>query len=304
MSPSAKSIYQTLAFFDAHDLPLTLLEIKEYLVFSSSALRTPSPARGEEEKVRLTDIADVLDFEILSLVGHKDGFYFLKGREHLVAERKKKYRVSVQNFRKAKKYLSALRFFPYLRLVAISGSLALLNSGKDSDIDLFVLTKKNRIWLTRLFVSLYFQILGVRRYGINVKGRFCLNHYASEDLELTKDRNLYTAVEYASLRPMLGHERLQKFWARNGWVQGFFAGPRPFSLSPGEARSGKTLAKVFEFILELTLLAPLLNYLSGLYQKHRIKMQEYILVSDEELSFHPGSRGQKVLARYREKLST
>lgn len=291
MTRLAQSIYKTLVFFDAQDMPLTLAEISSYLVADPEISQMPT----------FRQIEKTILLELTSRVNSNHGFYFLSGREFLIPGRQKKYRTSLQNFRKAKKYLSFLRFFPYLRAVAISGSEALLNSSDSSDIDLFVLTKKNRIWLTRLLVSAYFQILGERRYSNRIRGRFCLNHYVCEGQILRADQNLYTAVEYASLVPVLGRGALEKFWRENGWIRDFLAEPQYWPTNTFFGFQFSRLQKVFEFLLDFTL-GPILNSLSGLYQKRRIKMQEYILVSDAELSFHPGSRGQKVLRRFAAKL--
>ncbi len=297
MTLLAQSILKTLAFFDAQDLPLTLMEIRAYLI-------TPLPlslSTGGGES--LAEIQNTLSSELASKVQYAEGFYFLFGRERLVRLRQERYPISLSRYRKAKKHLLALRIFPYLRAVAISGSLALLNSSRNSDIDLFVLTRKNRIWFVRMLMSLYFHILGKRRHGVRIADRFCLNHYLCEGHEIAQDQNLYTAAEYANLISVLGEKWLEKFWRQNQWVKGYLFSPAtpstsssfPFrtrKLGRGEVRS------LAEFFFEITGMGPLLNYFSGIYQKHRIKMQEYILVSNEELSFHPGSRGQKVLATY------
>lgn len=290
MTPLAQSIYRTLAFFDAQDMALTLMEMKIYLV------------KAEASEAGLSEIRETFGSELPGLVNYRDGFYFLAGRQELVNLRKERYKISLLRMRKAKKYLYFLRFMPYLRAVAISGSAALGNSSEDSDIDLFVITKKNRVWLARLLLAVYFQIFGQRRHGNFVKGRFCLNHYLAEGKTIAEDRNLYTAVEYGSLIPIVGHACLEKFWQENEWIGQYLSDFHNLitPLAPLTLRGGKgeLLPKLIEFILELTLLAPVLNYLAGIYQKRRIQMQEHILVSDGELSFHPGSRGQRVLEKF------
>jgi predicted nucleotidyltransferase len=276
--------HKTLAFFDAQDLALTSAEAANYNI-------APSPGEGREavggERLRSS----------------RDGLFFLSGRENLIQLRKQRYKISLTRLRKAKKVLYWLRFFPYIRGVAISGSLALLNSDEKSDIDLFIIAKKNRIWLTRAMVSAYLQALGQRRHGRLVQNRFCLNHYLTADMAIDNDRNLYTAVEYASLLPVIGSSEFEKFWVKNGWIKDYlpnavYTSKVPFfdiKLSSGQ--------KSLEYLLDF-LIAPVLNYLLGVYQKHRIKLQDYIFVSDDELSFHPGSRGQKVLAKYKQSLHT
>ena len=306
-----------------------MLEIKNYLVNDN-----PSPARlasesvagrlpplslrggvpplnirGGEGELLLAEIEQTIKSELVNKVAHSRGLYFLRGRQALVDQRREKYRMSLLRFRKAKTHLRPLRFFPYLRAVALSGSQALLNVTADSDIDLLIITKKNRIWLARALVSLYFQVLGQRRHDQNIAGRFCLNHYVAEGRTLAEDRNLYTALEYANLLPVLGAENLAKFWQKNPWIKEYLPAAAseaavPFFDPPPRRASFRfsRLQKIFEISLDFTL-GPILNYTLGRYQKHRIRKQHYILVSDDELSFHPGSRGQQVLESLKAKLS-
>jgi len=230
-------------------------------------------------------------------IGTRDGFYFLPGRDALVDTRQEKYKISLQRFRKCRRVLGFLRYFPYLRSVAVSGSQAILNSNPSSDIDLFFIVKKNRIWLARALASFYFQILGQRRHGRYIADRFCLNHYVREGILLSSDRNLYTAVIYTNLLPVLGHEELAQFWRNNSWIGDFLHSPRTPERVPFFNFHFSPLQRFFEVILDLTVGWPL-NYIAAVYQKRRIRLEEHIIVSDEELSFHPGSRGQKVLKKF------
>ncbi len=240
----------------------------------------------------------ILEIELVDKVGYAEGFYFLAGREGLAKLRQEYYRESLRRLRQAKKILYFLRFVPYVRAMAISGSVALLGAVQDSDIDLFILTAPKRIWLARLFVSAYFQILGLRRHGLYTKNRFCLNHYLEAGREIEEDKNLYTAVEYASLLPVLGRREIEKFWEQNAWIRAYL--PAAWY---GETRlpyfdfERSRLAGILEFLLNWTI-GPIFNLLAGLYQRQRIRLQENIIVSNQELSFHPDSRGQRILARF------
>ena len=292
MSPTAEAIYSTVLFFDVQDRALTLLEIKQHLI--SSAKFEP---RG---KLALSQIENILQAELASKIQYQAGLYFLLGRSDLVDVKKERYLIFLLRYVKCLKYLHPLRFFPYIRAIAISGSTAMLNSTKSSDIDLFILTKKNRIWFTRTIISLYFQLLGQRRYGKKIADRFCLNHYLVENQEIVEDRNMYTAVEYSSLLPIVNPAKLEEFWNKNSWVETYVAGAMFetsnlfFDIQPG------WFQKFLEQVLDHTLGARL-NYLLGIFQKRRIQMQESILVSESELSFHPGSRGQEILKKFQEK---
>jgi len=280
------SVYKTVAFFDAQGIALTLLEIKNYLSAAVSI--------GEIERTLKEDLRDQVEY--------RDGLYFLVGRSDLVSQKKIHFRISLVRFHKAKKYLKFLRHLPFLRAVAISGSQALLNSAPSSDIDLFIITAQNRIWFARSLVSFYFQLLGQRRHGLKISNRFCLNHYLAGDFGINEDRNLYTAVEYVSLIPVLGQDTMDEFWRSNTWISEFIPQAR-FETKAGFFGFQFSIAqKIFEKLLDYTI-AGMLNRVLGLYQKQRIRRQEHILVSDRELSFHPGSRGQRVLASFQKRLN-
>lgn len=293
MTTLAKSIYHTVVFFAAQGVPLTLMEIYSYLISTDR----PRDAAADS----LSKIKQTLDEELSGLIVEEGGWYVLPGKHELPDMRLKNYRISLIRYQKARIAMKGLRYIPFLRAVAISGSQALLTSGETSDIDLFVITKHNRIWLARVLISLYFQILGQRRHGLRIAGRFCLNHYLCEDTVISADRNLYTAAEYASLVPILGYEVLLRFWQQNDWVKTYFPRFEPELPSPFLVRKFSRFQKYIEWVLERTVSGPL-NRILGRYQKQRVRMQDYILVSDQELSFHPGSRGQRVLRNYQESL--
>jgi hypothetical protein len=99
----------------------------------------------------------------------------------------------------------------------------------------------------------------------------------------------------------LGREEFEKFWQKNQWIRDFLREPQFEKNNIFFNFRFAKIQRVFEVILDFSA-GPLLNWISGLYQKQRIRLQEHIIVSDRELSFHPGSRGQKVLKRFRAKL--
>jgi hypothetical protein len=110
--------------------------------------------------------------------------------------------------------------------VALGGSQALGQPKKFSDIDLFIVVKPGFLWLVRTMVSLYFQILGLRRHGKNVANRFCLNHYVAEQKVVDRERNLYKAMEYVRLRPLIYPQGLVEFLQVNAeWIKVFFVQP-------------------------------------------------------------------------------
>jgi hypothetical protein len=109
-------------------------------------------------------------------------------------------------------------------MVAITGGLAMSNSSRDDDIDFFIITAKNRLWLTRLSVIIFLEILGKRRRPRDkrFKNKICPNLFLDETvLSLSKGkRNLFTAHEICQMKPIFNKDNTyEKFLKVNLWVK-------------------------------------------------------------------------------------
>jgi hypothetical protein len=62
-----------------------------------------------------------------------------------------------------KLYIKLLSIFPQIKLVGLSGSISMMNAKEDDDIDLFIVTAKNRLFTGRFIALVFAQILGLRR---------------------------------------------------------------------------------------------------------------------------------------------
>ncbi|KKP60062.1 MAG: hypothetical protein UR54_C0020G0005 [Candidatus Roizmanbacteria bacterium GW2011_GWA2_34_18] len=67
------------------------------------------------------------------------------------------------NSPKFKLYIKLLSFFPQIKLVGLSGSISMMNAKEDDDIDLFVITAKNRLFTGRFIALMLAQLMGLRR---------------------------------------------------------------------------------------------------------------------------------------------
>jgi predicted nucleotidyltransferase len=70
-------------------------------------------------------------------------------------------------------------------MIALCNSRAMGKADKNSDIDLFVITKKENLWTARFIVTAITAILGVRRrntHGLKkTKDKFCLSFFITEE---------------------------------------------------------------------------------------------------------------------------
>jgi predicted nucleotidyltransferase len=291
-----EQILKTLKYFDVQDHPLTLLELGKYLLQAKASDKQPEGQSQEKiaAKIALSEILACLEGDLAGQVSNKYGFYFLTGREQIADNRWHNNLYSVTRLKRAKKFLKRVRHVPFVSAVALTGSEAINNSKQGSDIDLLVLAQTNRIWLARLFLTLYFQVFGVRRHGNKIENRFCLNHYVESGKILDHERHIYTAVEYVSLIPFFGGEEIYDFQQKNlGWIKEYLAQPY-FVLQDTPAPS--VFKKTFEFVFA-NALGDFWENVIGKLQAKRIKLGDSIVVEKDELSFHPGNKGRQVLEK-------
>ena len=78
---------------------------------------------------------------------------------------------------------------------------------KGSDIDLFIITQKNRIWTVRLLTTLYFSLIRLRKIRKKHAGKFCLSFFITENainfesIAIQNDIYLYHWILY--MKPII-----------------------------------------------------------------------------------------------------
>jgi hypothetical protein len=208
MSNKDKQILQTLSFFDVFSQALSKFEIYEYLNFKCS----------------LSDIEESLEL-MGDRIGSKDGFYFLPGRDLLVEERSKRYNYFKRKIKIAKNFSKIISFIPSVRAVAVSNIISSHNLRDGSDIDFFIITRKNKIWLTRFFCAGIAKILNLRPNKKTKRDKICLSFYISED-NLNLEKYLYSEDDFYFIYWIVGLEFLldkdnisSKLISENNWLR-------------------------------------------------------------------------------------
>lgn len=109
-------------------------------------------------------------------------------------------------------------------MIAIVNSLSMYATHKESDIDLFIVTKPNMIWFVRFFSTLILWKHGVWRKNEDIAGNFCLSFFiTTESMEFSKiaiedDIYLYYWIYY--MKPIISYnETYEEFLKKNTWVQ-------------------------------------------------------------------------------------
>lgn len=147
------------------------------------------------------------------------------------------------------RYAPVLRICPFVRMVAVCNNLALGKVDEKSDIDLFVVAKRNRLFVARTFLTLFLHLLGVRRHGKKVAGRFCLSFFVDDSFlnlsPIAIENDIYLAFWLKSMRPIVDEGIARRFLVENDWARRFFENDEEFAIDLGLVRIRKSLVKKF-----------------------------------------------------------
>jgi len=193
-----QAILEALAYSDIFDYPLQLKELHRYL-----------PVRAE-----LEELPDTLE-SLHGQVGVKDGYYFLPGREEMVEIRKRREACSQKLLPMALNYGRMIGALPFVRMVVLTGSLAVRNPSGNVDFDYLIVAAPGRVWMARAFTLLFNRI--VKLFGHTL----CPNLIISENVLEWHLHDLYTARELCQMIPIMGMDVYQKLMQANGWARDF-----------------------------------------------------------------------------------
>lgn len=212
LPPLAVRLLATLAYCDQFAYPLTKEELNRRLI----AGRGGRAANAVEfDQALATLVAQ-------GRVGVRHPFYFLKGSEQTVDIRLERSKYSPHKWAEAQRVAHTLSWLPWIRAVAITGSLAMNNTVADDDSDFMIITETNRLWATRPLVIAYAWWKGKRRsWQREEKNSWCFNLWLEEDALHSPGLHpsLYAAYEVCQARFVLSRNQVeQRFMAQNHWV--------------------------------------------------------------------------------------
>ncbi|HEY4874170.1 MAG TPA: nucleotidyltransferase domain-containing protein [Puia sp.] len=196
------NILSTLAYFDLFNYPLTQREIWLFLQNTCNA---------KEFNESLSELTH------RGVVNKFGEFYSLQNELSISTARIEGNKKAAALIKTAKKISKLLSKFPFVRGVGVSGSLSKNFADDSSDIDLFIITAENKLWITRTFMHCFKKIT----FLFNRQHFFCMNYYVDEKEPGIEEKNIYTATELVTLIPMQGESAFKNFYAANSWSKSF-----------------------------------------------------------------------------------
>jgi predicted nucleotidyltransferase len=195
-------ILATLSYFDLFDYPLTQTELVQF-------------SKITYDHAEFTDALRNLLME--NWIYKFDEFYLLREDYSLVQRRRKGNLKAKTMLKTAEKIAAFLSSFPFVKGIAVSGSLSKNYADEESDIDFFIITEKNKLWLARTFMHVFKKIA----FLFNKEDLFCMNYYVDESMLQIKEKNVYTATEVSTLLPLRGINVFQDFFRENSWSRAY-----------------------------------------------------------------------------------
>jgi hypothetical protein len=316
-----KEVLKVIKYFSFFNYPPTFEEIYTFLAKKTSKTALRSAIFNLERNKKIIS-------QKMSLPSRYDRNEM--GRRYTVGE----YGIKISNikYQISKRKLDSLRFrtyikllslFPQIKLVGLSGTVTMMNANIDDDVDLFIITARNRLFTGRFIALGLAQLLGLRRKRDSVtqflsskktvtassrhKDKVCVNLLFDEGaLAVPKFKQTeYVAHEVLQMKPLIAKDDVyERFLKVNDWVFDIF----PNSKSKIKNQKSKLQLKnqkflnfaILHFIFDILYL--IFNFIQDMIEFSLKKLQLILiqrhktneLISSTQLWFHPKDFGEKL----------
>jgi len=282
MPPSREqelAVLRAVTYAALFDYPLTLPQLRESL---AGVTADEGTIAGWWRQSALLQAA----------IERRGELFFPAGRADLIDIRKRREAVSHALLQQDRRILTLVSRMPFVQMVALSGSLAHLNAERSADVDLFVITRANRVWLVTVAVLLVSKALGWRR-------RLCMNYVVSERQMAVVPTDLFTANQIIHLRPLFGGMVYRRFLDANPFVARCYPNfrPRQVEAAPGQASPVRDWA--------FAVVAPVAERLCRMVYRWHLRRRasswqssDQVRLENECLKLHTSSHRLETMARF------
>lgn len=212
LNPTEKAVMDTLCYRAIFNYPLSYYQLGTFLIC--------------KDKIKKEDFDKALESLVRRkrIIKDKSKRFLLKGINYVGWDRRNNDSVTL--LAKVEEIAEILKKIPWIKMIGVTGALAAYNAKEDDDIDIFIISQKNRLWLTRGFVFLILVILGELRKDENSERKICPNLLISESNMKwkKKKRNVYVASDLVLLQPIFDKDNTYfRFLKKNKWIKKYFS---------------------------------------------------------------------------------
>lgn len=290
MNTLITDIKNTLAYFDQFSHPLTATELWNFLW---QPTKEPVCTWFEFITTLEQGVSD-------KLLGCLNGFYFLLGQESHVASRQRARLLVERKLDIARRAASVLGAVPGVEAIIVCNTVAAGWPSVQSDIDLLVVVKPGRLWLTRFLFTVTTICLTKRRHNHSIADHLCLSFFITRDhLNISSIRSgepdIYLIYWIQQLVLLTGDSRiLTEIRQANQWVRQY---------TPNYNQEGYghqpmvTIHPIMVLVKKIIERGSFLFFenIARFFQKKRIDSQTHapvpaVVISDTMLKFHEQDR--------------
>jgi len=203
MDKKRKSILIPIIFFSFFKFPLKLKELRRYLW---------------QNELEENDIKEVVD-EIPEINQKDNNLWY----GDFLPDREKREKLAKRYWQLVKKRRWIFSNIPFLKQVFVSNTLAYNNVHSNSDIDLLIIGKSERLWTARAFLLFWLNLFGWRVRGVKKSGQFSPEFFVGENqLNLNRvslDNDYYLSFWLVDLVPIWPNGRNNLIYKDNSWVK-------------------------------------------------------------------------------------
>lgn len=152
------------------------------------------------------DIIDELIDE--QVIEERNNMLFSKDIEDICLQKKE---WSKDLFIRNRKYLMVISAMPWVKYIGLTGANSFESCNQKDDIDLFIITSPDRLWICYLMLVLLTKLIRKRE-------TLCINFLIDENNLEIQEKNYFTAIQILQMMPIYDtgfHKRIIK---KNFWI--------------------------------------------------------------------------------------
>lgn len=230
-----EAVRATVAYADIFDMPIEPAHLHRFLVGAAA-----TEAEAEKAVDRL-----VAEDQLV----RSNGVIHLAGRDEVVDIYHDRTDRAATMWREAEQWGRRIGRLPFVRMVAVTGGLAVDSVADHDDIDYFIVTRPGRLWLTRLSIVVLGRLARLRNADL------CPNYIVSDAVLEMDEQTVYVARELAQMVAVVGPDLCAEVRRRNEWMFDFL----PNATIEGDLGHAvpQRIGPVRRFCERLLLIAPL-----------------------------------------------
>lgn len=206
---------------------------------------------------------------------------------------------------KAERAVSVLSKIPWIKMIGVWNSIAMNYSNEESDIDLFIVIEKNRMWFVRVVLTFLFEFIGSRKKKNSHSGKFCLSFFATEDGMDFKDflieEDVYMYFWILYFKPIfVSWNTYDDFIRLNRFNFDFSPYESILSDSKSHIKFTKNSKKSADFWWKIDKICKFFFEKKTLNSYEKLWKPYWITISDDVLKFHNNDKRKEISQKYRE----